>query len=97
MALLSGSANCMRYVLFALNFVFVITGIIILGVGVSVQGIYRGYFYLLDQQFFSVPTLLIVIGSFIFIISFLGCYGAYNENYCMVLSVIFTTISHQYI
>jgi CD63 antigen len=86
MGLLSGSANCMKYVLFILNFIFVITGIIILAVGLTVQGIYKGYSHFLDQQFFSVPTLLIVIGSFIFVIAFLGCCGAYKENYCMVLS-----------
>jgi CD63 antigen len=40
----------------------------------------------LDDHFFSVPKFLIVIGSFIFIIAFFGCCGAYKENYCMVLT-----------
>lgn len=86
MAVLSGSANCMKYVLFTLNFIFVLTGIIIISVGVAVEGTYKGYKHFLDEQFFSVPTLLIVIGSFIFFIAFLGCCGAYKENYCMILS-----------
>lgn len=94
MAILSGSANCIRYVLFAFNFVFVITGIILISVGATVAGVYKEYDKFLVGQFFSIPTFLIVIGSFIFIIAFFGCFGAYRENYCMILtfSILITII-----
>jgi len=83
---LTGSANFVKYLLFLLNFIFVITGIIILSIGATVQGIYHGYAHFLSDQFFSVPALLIAIGALIFFIAFFGCCGAIKENYCMVMT-----------
>lgn len=83
---LSTSANFIKYLLFLFNFVFVITGITIMAVGLTVQGAYHNFREILDPQFFSVPTFLVVIGSFIFVIAFFGCCGAYKENYCMTLT-----------
>lgn len=83
---LSTSANFIKYLLFLFNFIFVITGITIMAVGLTVQGAYHNFREILDPQFFSVPTFLVVIGSFIFVIAFFGCCGAYKENYCMTLT-----------
>lgn len=83
---LSTSANLVKYLLFLFNFLFVISGIIIMAIGLTVQGAYHNFKEILDPQFFSVPTFLVVIGSFIFIIAFFGCCGAYKENYCMTLT-----------
>ncbi|XP_058814311.1 CD63 antigen-like [Topomyia yanbarensis] len=83
---LSTSANLVKYLLFLFNFFFVITGITIMAIGLTVQGAYHNFAEILDPQFFSVPTFLVVIGCFIFIIAFFGCCGAYKENYCMTLT-----------
>ncbi|XP_052866474.1 CD63 antigen [Anopheles cruzii] len=83
---LSTSANLVKYLLFLFNFFFVITGVIIMSVGLTVQGAYHSFRDILDAKFFSIPTFLVVIGSFIFIIAFFGCCGAYKENYCMTLT-----------
>lgn len=83
---LGAGGNLVKYLLFLFNFLFVITGIAIMAIGVTVQGAYHNFKEILDPQFFSVPTFLVVIGSFIFIIAFFGCCGAYKENYCMVLT-----------
>lgn len=83
---LTGSANCIKYVLFAFNFVFVITGIILISVGVAVAAVYDNYTLFLASNFFSIPTLLIVTGAFIFVIAFFGCRGAIKEHYCMIFS-----------
>lgn len=80
------SETCIKYTLFLFNFFFVITGIIILCVGLTVQGIYHSYSDFLDHQFFTLPVFLIVIGSIIFFVAFFGCYGAMRENYCMILT-----------
>uniref|UniRef100_A0A182TM64 Tetraspanin n=1 Tax=Anopheles melas TaxID=34690 RepID=A0A182TM64_9DIPT len=63
-----------------------ITGVIIMAVGLTVQGAYHNFRDILDAKFFSIPTFLVVIGSFIFVIAFFGCCGAYKENYCMTLT-----------
>lgn len=85
MSLLTGSANCIKYTLFGFNLVFVITGIILIAVGIGVSAVYSDYEIFLVNNFFSIPTFLIVIGVLIFIISFVGCWGALKENYCFIL------------
>jgi len=86
MSLLTGNANCIKYLLFGFNIIFMLTGIILIAVGVSVTAVYAEYDAILAHKFFSIPTFLIVIGSFIIIITFFGCWGALKENYCLVLS-----------
>uniref|UniRef100_T1GKG0 Uncharacterized protein n=1 Tax=Megaselia scalaris TaxID=36166 RepID=T1GKG0_MEGSC len=85
MSFLTGSANCIKYTLFAFNLVFVITGIILIAVGVGVAGTFNEYDSFLQAKFYSITTFLIVIGVFIFIIAFFGCCGAIKENYWMIL------------
>ncbi|XP_017120876.1 CD63 antigen [Drosophila elegans] len=85
MSLLTGSANAVKYTLFGFNLIFLITGIILIAVGAGVGAVYTGYELFLAAKFFSIPTFLIVIGSFIILISFFGCWGALKENYCLVL------------
>ncbi|XP_059616980.1 CD63 antigen [Phlebotomus argentipes] len=86
MTLLSGGDNVIKYLLFIFNFLFVITGIILLSIGLAVQGAFFSYEHLLEDRFFAIPAFLIAIGIIIFIIAFFGCYGAIRENYCMVLT-----------
>ncbi|XP_055907662.1 CD63 antigen [Eupeodes corollae] len=85
MSLLTGSANCIKYTLFGFNLVFVLTGIILIAVGIGVAAVFNDYEIFLVSNFFSIPTFLIVIGILIFIISFVGCWGALKENYCFIL------------
>ncbi|XP_017478995.1 PREDICTED: CD63 antigen [Rhagoletis zephyria] len=85
MSLLTGSANTIKYVLFAFNLVFMITGIILIAVGVGVAAVFTGYDIWLVSKFFSIPTFLIVIGVFVIFISFFGCWGALKENYILIL------------
>ncbi|XP_016942048.2 CD63 antigen [Drosophila suzukii] len=86
MSILTGSANAVKYTLFGFTLIFLITGIILIAVGAGVGAVYTGYELFLAGKFFSIPTFLIVIGSFIIVISFFGCWGALKENYCLVLS-----------
>ncbi|XP_057332777.1 uncharacterized protein LOC130672300 [Microplitis mediator] len=79
-------SRCIKYLLFIFNFIFVITGIILLSIGATIRTIYSNYNHFLDDKFFSVPSLLIVIGTIIFFIAFFGCCGAVRENYCMIVT-----------
>lgn len=83
-------SQCVKYLLFVFNLLFVITGIILLSLGVVIHGIYHSYQHFLDNKFLSVPSLLIAIGAIIFFIAFFGCCGAVRENYCMI--VTFTSL-----
>ncbi|KAL7739229.1 hypothetical protein ACLKA6_015087 [Drosophila palustris] len=86
MSILTGSANAVKYTLFGFNLIFLITGIILIAVGAGVGSVYTGYEIFLTAKFFSIPTFLIVIGAFIIVITFFGCWGALKENYCLILS-----------
>lgn len=78
-----------KYLLFIFNFIFVLCGLAILVVGVLVQLGKQNYFEPLEEvtSNLTLPAItLIVIGSIIFIIAFLGCCGAIRENHCMVVT-----------
>ncbi|CAH1646267.1 unnamed protein product [Spodoptera littoralis] len=75
-----------KYLLVIVNFIFVITGIIILSVGASVQSAYNGYHQFLSERFFSLPAFCIATGIIIFLVAFLGFYGAYMENYIVIMT-----------
>jgi len=82
---LTWSATFVKYLLFGFNFILVITGVILLSVGLTVQGAFHGYSDILDGGFYSIPSFLIAIGAIIFFIAFFGCCGAIKENYWMTL------------
>ncbi|KAJ0180322.1 hypothetical protein K1T71_003726 [Dendrolimus kikuchii] len=81
--MLSKIFTTVKYILVTVNFLFLITGIIILAVGSSVQSAYNGYHEFLSERFFSLPAFCIATGIIIFLISFFGFYGAFMENYFM--------------
>ncbi|XP_003704490.1 CD63 antigen [Megachile rotundata] len=83
---LSIGSRCVKYLMFVFNLLFVITGIILLSIGVVFHGVYHNYQHFLDNKFLSVPSLLIAIGAIIFLIAFFGCCGAVRENYCMIVT-----------
>jgi len=75
-----------KYLLFIFNFVFFVTGGIILGVGIWVKVKYEHYFLFVGNQFISSPILLIIVGTIITVIAFFGCCGAIKENHCMIVT-----------
>lgn len=83
---LSTSSQCIKYLMFVFNLLFVITGVILLSIGSVIHSVYYNYHHFLDDRFFSVPSLLIAVGSIIFFIAFFGCCGAARENYCMIIT-----------
>lgn len=75
-----------KYLMFAFNLFFVITGIILLSIGLIIHGIYYQYQHFLDNSFLSVPSLLVAVGIIVFIIAFFGCCGAVRESPCMIIT-----------
>jgi CD63 antigen len=64
-----------------------LTGVALISVGVMIKEVFTDYEKLLDERFFSAPSLLITAGTIIFFIAFFGCCGAVKENHCMVFTV----------
>jgi len=76
--------NCIKYLMFFFNFLFWLSGLILIIIGAIVRDKYGDYFSFVDNKFANAPMLIIVVGVIVFIIGFLGCCGAVKENYCMV-------------
>jgi len=55
-------------------------------VGAYIKGDYVDYFSYGEDgsKYVSVSVFIIIVGVIFFVIGFLGCCGAYKENYCMV-------------
>lgn len=70
--------------MFFFNFLFWLSGLILIIIGAIVRDKYGDYFSFVDNKFANAPMLIIVVGVIVFIIGFLGCCGAVKENYCMV-------------
>jgi CD63 antigen len=78
-----------KYLLFIFNFIFVLCGLAILVIGVLVQIGNSHYSKHLDEisKNLTFPSItLIVIGSVIFVLAFLGCCGAIRESHCMMVT-----------
>ncbi|GAB1598703.1 CD81 protein-like [Argonauta hians] len=83
---LGGCYTCIKYLMFAFNFLFWLLGCAILGVGIWIR---------LDQDFqkyidedFNLPYLgayiLIGVGVLMMIIGFVGCCGAIRNSQCLL-------------
>ncbi|CAI9738405.1 CD63 antigen-like [Octopus vulgaris] len=86
--------KCIKYLLFAFNFIFVIAAIALIAVGIVVQTNFSGYLNFFDAPVTSVAILLIVVGVIMFFIAAFGCCGAIKEhNVCtMVFAVLLALI-----
>lgn len=73
-----------KFLLFAFNFLFFVSGLIVLIVGAIVKSNEPDYDGVYDQAYYGVAVLLIIVGCFITIISFFGCCGAIRESKCML-------------
>lgn len=91
----SGGMVLIKYLLFFFNFIFWVSGLVLIGIGVWIKLKYSEISHLNSSDLLTGPVFLIIIGVVVTIVGFLGCCGAYKENYCMVttfavlLSIIF--------
>lgn len=57
----------------------------IISVGTTIYAVNDDFSKFLDPKYISPATLLIIVGILVFVIAFLGCFGALKESTCMVL------------
>ena len=67
--------------------VFQVSGICLIAIGAWVKTKYGDFIHLNDSSLTTGPVFLIIIGVIVALVGFLGCCGAYKENYCMVTTV----------
>ncbi|ENN81645.1 hypothetical protein YQE_01943, partial [Dendroctonus ponderosae] len=86
--------NYSRFLLIIFNFFFVLTGVIVISVGISTKAYFNEFDDLLNDKYFYISDVFIVVGVIIFFISFFGCCGAAKENACLTttVSISFSTL-----
>ncbi|KAI8499725.1 CD9 antigen-like [Branchiostoma floridae x Branchiostoma belcheri] len=81
---LEGSATCLKYLLFAFNFMFWLSGCAILGVAIWLRIDVQTMQYVRvgeDLETFYIGTyVLIAAGALVMLVGFLGCCGAIMES-----------------
>ncbi|XP_042258574.1 tetraspanin-8-like [Thunnus maccoyii] len=75
--------KCIKYLLFFFNFLFWVSGCIILGVSIYLKVSKDGN--RITNESLPGIDLMIAIGVIIMLLGFLGCCGAIRENRCMLL------------
>ncbi|BFZ05304.1 hypothetical protein BsWGS_08343 [Bradybaena similaris] len=99
---LGGCYACIKYLMFAFNFVYWLSGCAILGVGIWLRVDENAAEFLHKSSKMDVlhtlAYVLMAIGFLIMVIGFLGCCGAVRESQCMLtaffvlLFLIFATL-----
>ncbi|XP_066247802.1 CD63 antigen-like [Euwallacea similis] len=78
--------NFIKYLLFIFNLVFAISGLGIIIAGGLVLADVSDFKHFTTSDLLGPPIVLIVAGSIVFIIAFLGCFGAIKESYNLLLA-----------
>lgn len=77
----------MNYDIHLMTIVLQLTGLAILTVGAYIQINFNHYSQFVGESVWTAPIILIVVGAVVFVIAFLGCFGAVTESSRMVLTV----------
>ncbi|XP_050050028.1 leukocyte surface antigen CD53-like [Dermacentor andersoni] len=77
--------SCVKNLLFIFNFFFAISGIVIIVCGGYSLHLFKKTGPVIGEDYVSAPIILIVVGSIVFLVAFLGCCGAMQESYCMLM------------
>jgi CD9 antigen len=99
---LGGCYACIKYLMFAFNFIYWLSGCAILGVGIWLRVDENAAEFMTKSSkidiLHTLAYVLIGIGFLIMVIGFLGCCGAVRESQCMLASfflllfIIFATL-----
>lgn len=76
--------SVIKYLMFFFNFLFWLSGLVLIVIGAIIRDKYGDYFSYADNKFANAAVFIIIVGVVVFVIGFLGCCGAVKENYCMV-------------
>ncbi|XP_023179701.1 23 kDa integral membrane protein [Drosophila hydei] len=87
--------SLIKYILFAFNVLFALSGLGILVAGAIVLADVNEFNHFVEGRVMAPPIVLIVTGLIIFLIASLGCFGAIKESptllltYAVLLAIIF--------
>lgn len=76
--------RCVKYMIYVINFMFLLTAILIITVGTAIGTIFGDFEEFIDSHFFSPAHLLVAIGCIMMCVSIFGCFGAFKESTAMI-------------
>lgn len=80
------AAGLVKAIMFIFNFLFVLAGLALIGIGTLFFLKLETYDKVVVEQFKIAPTLMLIVGVIVFIIAFFGCCGVCRESYCMLVT-----------
>ncbi|XP_042534685.1 leukocyte surface antigen CD53 isoform X1 [Dipodomys spectabilis] len=76
----------LKYILFGFNLLFWVFGCCILGFGIYFL-VHNNFGVLFHKlPFLTLGNVLVIVGSIIMVVAFLGCMGSIKENKCLLMS-----------
>eukprot|EP00066_Takifugu_rubripes_P007506 XP_003973125.1 PREDICTED: tetraspanin-2 [Takifugu rubripes] len=90
MSKVQGGMKCVKYLLFVFNFIFWLSGLLVLAVGLWLR-FDPGTVELLagdgaPETFFIAVYILLGAGGLMMVVGFFGCFGAMRESQCLLAS-----------
>ncbi|XP_055387386.1 CD63 antigen isoform X2 [Condylostylus longicornis] len=76
--------RCIKWMLLVINFMFMVTGVLLILVGTTISTIFGDFSDFIDSHFFSPPALLVAVGIIMFGVSIFGCVGAIKHSTMLV-------------
>uniref|UniRef100_A0A3Q3B8W3 Tetraspanin 2a n=1 Tax=Kryptolebias marmoratus TaxID=37003 RepID=A0A3Q3B8W3_KRYMA len=90
MSKVQGGMKCVKYLLFVFNFIFWLSGLLVLGVGLWLRFDQHTVDLLTGDgapdTFFIAVYILLGAGGLMMIVGFFGCFGAVRESQCLLAS-----------
>uniref|UniRef100_A0A1Y1L9E2 Tetraspanin n=3 Tax=Photinus pyralis TaxID=7054 RepID=A0A1Y1L9E2_PHOPY len=79
-------ARIIKYILFIFNLIFAISGIALIVAGAVVLSDVGEFNHFMEGRILAPPVVLIIVGAIVFIVAFLGCFGAIRESYYLLMA-----------
>lgn len=76
--------NLIKYIMFFVNALFVLAGIVLIGFGAYAQIKSKNVLNFVGDNYTNTPIAIVVLGVIIFAIAFFGCCGTCKDNKCMM-------------
>ncbi|XP_041366186.1 tetraspanin-9-like [Gigantopelta aegis] len=87
-----GWYKCFRILFIIIDFIFLLTGVAMIGLGVYVQVTKGEFFNLIPKaEYASAPSVLIAGGVIVIVFSFIGILGAWMHSQCLLV-MYFTSV-----
>ncbi|CAD7085757.1 unnamed protein product [Hermetia illucens] len=81
---LNAGMKCVKYMLIIINFMFLLTSILLILVGTTIQTIFGDFKTFIYENFLSPPALLVAVGCILMIVATFGCFGALRESTMLI-------------